>query len=420
MNERKSTTRAAAATARPTLTRGQLGPAPLLEALRAAGTKHVYGDTADIDELARTIFVDGSAAQEVDGNTVNQPLVKQVLPRLIDEPDTTAAAHAPAHGANGRSDHAAWNYAILCARIGNEMTRAFAAGRPWDVSLQLHMGLVASYDEALRVGTFLHDMVPNALVKVPFAPDRPHTLLVARDLERAGVGVNLTSTFSARQVVVAALLADVSRTNVFLGRIEQGLEGERLGEHVVLEAQRALRALRDGDGIVTQLIAASMREWRSFERLAGCDAFTAPCDVLSAFLRQDEVAPDDVRGRLDEDDDFRVGETVLAKLGREQIARMYDVEPELVDFLHDLRAMPDWTELTDGDELFERFDAAGFGDVFHSPGDVERAEARAAKLPKLDGVLVRRAALDACYSLLANADFEKHQAEIDAEIVKRD
>ncbi len=47
-------------------------------------------------------------------------------------------------------------------------------------------------------------MVPSALVKVPFAPHAPAMLLVARDLERDGIPVNLTSTFSARQAVAAA------------------------------------------------------------------------------------------------------------------------------------------------------------------------------------------------------------------------
>ena len=48
-----------------------------------------------------------------------------------------------------------------------------------------------------------------------------------------------------------------------------------------LEAQRALRRLRRETGTKTQLIVASIREWQTLFRVAGCDVFTAPCSVLA-------------------------------------------------------------------------------------------------------------------------------------------
>lgn len=399
----------------------RLVSSPLLAALRAAGTRHVYGDTADVAELAGVLSADGDALpREVDGNTVNQPLVRKVLDRLLDGGDSVErTVELLESAASPALEHVPWIYTILCARVGNEMTGAFSAGRSWEASLQLHMALGADAERAVAFGRFLHRAVPGAIVKVPFTPDRPHCLLVARDLEREGIPVNVTSTFSARQAAVAALVADATRTNVFMGRIEQGLEAELLGEHVCLEAQRAVRGLRERDGVKTELIVASMRDWRTFERLAGCDAFTAPCDVLADFLGQDEVAPADLGDRLDTSLEHRVSERVEERLGVERIARLHAVEPELLDFLRDLRQRPSFHEMSDGEELYGQFEAAGFGDLFHDPTKDEREEARAGKLPDLDGLLAGRIPLDTHYSILANEDFRKHQEAIDAEIERR-
>lgn len=74
-----------------------------------------------------------------------------------------------------------------------------------------------------------------------------------------GIPVNFSTTFSARQVVAAALLANVVRTNIFMGRLNQGLESELLGEQVDLMSQRVLTWLRNEAGTKTLLIVASVR-----------------------------------------------------------------------------------------------------------------------------------------------------------------
>lgn len=71
-----------------------LGRAQLLATLKRAGTRHVYADSADVDEIEGAVTVDdGALAAEVDGNTVNQPLVGKVLDRYLDD-----ARFAPATG----------------------------------------------------------------------------------------------------------------------------------------------------------------------------------------------------------------------------------------------------------------------------------------------------------------------------------
>ncbi|PWU25581.1 MAG: hypothetical protein C5B48_00585 [Candidatus Rokuibacteriota bacterium] len=57
---------------------------PLLHALQASGTRHIYGDTTDVDELWRVAATTaGAVLAEIDGNTVNQPLVRRVLDRYL-------------------------------------------------------------------------------------------------------------------------------------------------------------------------------------------------------------------------------------------------------------------------------------------------------------------------------------------------
>jgi transaldolase len=212
-------------------------------------------------------------------------------------------------------------YTVLCSWIGHDVLARLAGGRQWDVSLQLHMRAVeVSPALAIRLGRCLREMVPSCLVK----PQAPHCFLIARDLERDGIPVNFTSTFSARQAVAAALLADASRTNVFLGRLNQGLDAKLLGEHVVLEAQGALRRLRAAQRTKTLLIAASMRDWRTFLHVAGCDAFTAPPGVLGDFLRQAEVPAEEVASRLEASyaEKLGVAATVQRSVGYERLRRL--------------------------------------------------------------------------------------------------
>jgi hypothetical protein len=401
-----------------------LASVPILTALRAAGTSHVYADTADCEELGRLLARgDGTIIAELDGNTANQPLVREVLGAYLDHGDPGAWTQAvTAGGLPAASDRLLpILYAIVCGRIGNDVVNAYASGRAWEVSLQLHMRLCGDADAAKHVGRLLHAMVPSALVKVPFTPHEPACLLAARDLEKEGIPVNFTSTFSARQAVTAALLADVTRTNVFMGRLNQGLQAELLGEHVDLETQRALLSLRRSAAVKTQLIVASVHDWRTFVRTAGCDAYTAPCKVITELLSQDEVAASDVTSRLDVsyEDHLGIPAGVLARIDMNAVARLWRVEPELVEFLKDYRRSREYRELGNGDVLARRFEAAGFGDFFSMPAPAEWREIRRSKLPDLGAPLTSQFALDTLYSLLADADFEKYQGEMDAEIVGR-
>jgi transaldolase len=301
------------------------------------------------------------------------------------------------------------------------MAGAFAAGRVWQSSLQLHMDACRDHAAALSLGHVLRHLVPGCLVKVPFMPHAPGSFLIARDLEREGVPVNFTSTFSARQAVAAALLSGATRTNVFMGRLGQGLGSERLGDHVVLEAQRSLRRLRRDAGVKTRLIVASLRRWESFVRLAGCDVFTAPCAVLRDLLRHTGLGRGELTSQLETsyEEHLEFAPQALAALGSERMARLWRVEPELVEFLLEYRSSGEYPALRDGDVLARRFDDAGFGDLFYAPSPGEWRALRRSKLPDLGAEITRRVALDTLYSLLADGDFDNEQRAIDAGLVRQ-
>ncbi len=396
---------------------------PMLAALRRAGTTHVYADSADVDEVGTLVRAEDFVWEEVDGSTANQPLVGKVFARYLEAADVGAWADAlrAVRPRLDERDLVAHLYAVLCSQTARDVIAAYAAGRDWGASVQLHMSLMHDPSTAVRVGHMIRAMVPTAVVKVPFTPHAPACLWVARELERAGIPVNFTSTFSARQTVIAALLADVSLTNIFMGRINQGLEATLLGEHVDLAAQRALRALRRDHGAKTLLIVASVREWETFVHTAGCDVYTAPCAAIAGFMQQNEHAPETIVDQVERSylDAMTIGAAVESGIGRARIARLYEVEPELIEFLLEWRETREARAMTDGDALARRFEEAGFGDVFYAPTAAEWQQLRASKLPVLGAELTTRLALDTLYTLLADADFDKYQEAMDTDLLTR-
>ncbi len=404
---------------------------PRAHALKACGTQHIYVDTADIEELRDLLVAREDnhriwLYQEVDGNTTNQPLVQKVITRLMEESGADSlnawVERLRTADPNLSLDAATvMVYSVINGRLGLNVVHHFGAGRTWEVSLELHTGLAPDRTRSVQIGRALYQAVPGALIKVAFTPDHPHAFLIARDLEQQGVPVNFTATFSARQVVAAALLANPTRTNIFLGRLNQGLHSEVLGEHVLLAAQRHLRRLRERVGIKTQLIAASVRRWQTLPLTAGVDVYTVPYRVLKDFFTEADISPDAITPQVEADftASLNIPETVLQKVGGfDRIARLFTVEPEFIEFLLELRASPGFATM-DGDTLFQRFDDAGFGDVFYCPTPEEWTELRKGKIPDLDSPFVRRIPLDTLYSLLAIGDFSNFQDRMDGLIRSR-
>jgi len=406
-------------------TQPQRATSPVLAALKEAGTRHVYVDSAATDAIAEVALdAEGAVLEAVDGNTINQPLLADVLDRWLEDADVAAWVAALRRQAPDLPDDELRPllYGVLLARVGGAIVKRFAGSRTWQASLQLHMDGVGDVERSVRWGRLLRSTVPSACVKVPFAPHAPECFLVARDLQAKRIPVNFTSTFSARQVAAAALLGGVDRTNVFLGRIDAGLGAERAGAHTSLAAQRLLHELRREHGLPTQLIVASLRSDAAIVDTAGCDVYTVPPDVLRSLLDRTDIEPGALESRLetsyadrlglDAGDDGRPGPDP------ERVGRLFEVEPELVEFLRDYGASDDFRDTSEGEAVARRFEEAGFGDFFASPSEAEWKELAGSKLPDPASPVPGECALDTEYALRADADFSAHQERIDARIAE--
>lgn len=403
---------------------------PMLGALKRSGTSHIYVDSADFQELDDLIIRSEDRDkliynEEIDGNTTNQPLVAKIFNRYFEQDtedkvgDWIKCLKEKNPGLN-LGDLVVVLYTIINGRIGIETTERYGMGRRWEISLELHTELAPSIENSFRAAWCLSKTNPNAFVKVPFTPHFPHCFIIARELEKAGIAVNFTATFSARQVVAAALLANPHRSNVFIGRLSQGLQSELLGEQVVLEAQRQLSKLRMKYGLKTLNIVASMRKWQTFLLTAGCDVYTSPYPVLKDFLMQKEVPAGEIASKLEQSyvDQLHLKEEVVSKIGENRLRSLFVVEPEFIEFLITLRNSAEFEEM-DGEGLQKSFEKAGFGDFFYAPTVQEWAELKKGKLPDLNSELTKKIALDMLYSLLAIGDFSNFQHKMDAEVIKK-
>ena len=122
----------------------------------------------------------------------------------------------------------------------------------------------------------LSAIAENVVIKVPLTLDG---LKACRALRAAGTQVNVTLCFSINQALLAAK-AGATYVSPFIGRLDDiNLDG--------MELIHAIRALYDGQGFDTQILAASIRNPNhvSDAALAGADVATMPPDVIRALVK---------------------------------------------------------------------------------------------------------------------------------------
>lgn len=393
---------------------------PSFAALARAGTRRVYVDTADVLEL--DFLGDPSAhvsTTDIAGITVNQHFILKVLPRYLRKSkDASSSGTVDRLRAEcPHDDPCALRYSQICREIGRDVTRMAPRGRLWDVSLPLHAEYLHDVDAAFRFARYVRRAVPSAIIKIPFMPHNPQCLLIARALEREGIPVNVTCTFSARQATVVTLLTNASRTNVFLGRINHSLETRGLGERVALAAQRSLLRVRDEAAARTHLIVASIHDWETLVRVAGCDIVTAPPTVLRDFAAATKASQHQIVNQLGSASGPEVmADQYTRSAVRRSLTVLYDVPAELIQLAAELRQTVDRDGVRDADTLLHRFDRAGFGDLFYSPTDAEWQLLSCSRFPDFSMPVADRLAIDTLFALLATADFGNSQKAIDRQI----
>ena len=381
---------------------------PLWVRLNGLGSE-LWLDSGDIDSLSRVWMANFSAV------TTNNTLLNREVQKGTYDAFIASASELldewPELDEKTRRLELAF---MLNAKHALKLVETFDA----HVSVEEHTDLAADVDAAVYYGQRLYAICPERFyIKVPFCPAG---LLAARRLGMAGVPVNVTLGFSARQAHVATRLARPRFVNVFLGRLGSfTLEnafgsGDYVGERATLAAQAVVRRLREEDGVDTRLIAASFRTAAQVRNLAGVDVLTIPPDVAESFQRQD-LRAQDVFNRTAEPYE-PVIEGNLEKTGFDTLWEVDERVEQCVDRLlqEDLNTMP-------AAALIRFFNRNGCGDVLVDWSAEQREQIREdGKIPRFDrwrdDLETRRIGLDSLMNAAGLAVFGADQEAMDRRI----
>jgi transaldolase len=271
---------------------GQLPAAesnPLWAKAKALGTE-LWLDTGDIEAIDERWTAEFSALT-TNNTLLNREVQKGTYDGLVKSAVDVLRAEFPQIGDTALVHELAF---ILNAYHGLRLVEKFDAL----VSVEEHTDLAHDIDAAVKYGIRYHAICPERfIVKIPFTAEG---LIAARQLGERGIPVNLTLGFSARQNVILAGYAKPTYCNVFLGRLNQvisanGLgDGAWVGERTTVASQQRLREY----GYATRQIAASIRNGEQVRDLIGIDVLTIPPAAATGFL---ELGPTELKSNADTD-----------------------------------------------------------------------------------------------------------------------
>jgi transaldolase len=243
------------------------------QSLRNAGST-LWLDTGDMEE-AEANWTSEMSALTTNNTLLNNEIQKGIYDSFIEE----AKGIVSELPEEDRVKEIAF---ILNARHGLRLAKRFGGL----VSVELHTDTAHDLDAIIRYGIRFNKICPeNFIVKVPLTATG---LLGARKLREAGVRINFTLEFSARQNVLVTLITRPDYLNVFLGRVGAYIadnklgDGSGAGEMAVLASQGWVSRLSASNPWPTRLIAASLRSYQQLDLLAGTDVYTMPPKVAAA------------------------------------------------------------------------------------------------------------------------------------------
>lgn len=246
---------------------------PFWESLRSTGTE-LWLDTGDMPE-AEANWSSEFSALTTNNTLLNKEIQKGIYDVFISEAKSIVR-DLP------HEDRVKEIAFILNARHGLRLAQKFRGY----VSVELHTDTAHDIKAIFNYGKRYHEICPEQfIVKVPLTAEG---LIGARMLKDAGVKVNFTLGFSARQNVLITLLARPDYVNVFMGRIGSYMidnklgDGTGAGEMAVIASQNWVTGLSAENPWQTKQIAASIRHQSQLELLAGIDVFTIPPKVAAA------------------------------------------------------------------------------------------------------------------------------------------
>jgi transaldolase len=374
---------------------------PFWESLRNTGTE-LWLDTGDMEEAEANWTAEMSAL-----TTNNSLLNKEIQKGIYDVFISEAKSIVRDLPLEEKVKEIAF---ILNARHGLRLASKFGGM----VSVELHTDTAHDIKAIEYYGKRFHEICPDQfIVKVPYTAEG---LIGARRLKDAGVRVNLTLEFSARENVIATRVARPDYQNVFLGRIGSYMidnklgDGSGAGEMAVIASQNWVTGLSAKNPWQTKLIAASLRNHNQLELLAGTDVFTMPPMVASAGRKS---LTGKFKSRMHEN-----YEVSLYSSAREaHIEKFWTVDDKVLNLAERLAAKVPVT----GAELIHIAHEEGCEDMFPGLTKEERAFiASNGKIPVhsrwVKKISEGKIAPDTLLSLAGLASFTADQSELDERI----
>ena len=347
---------------------------PLLARLTELGTV-LWLDTGDLDE-ARGIWHSEFNALTTNNTLVNKVVQTGIFDALV--PEAAAKIRAAMPDISDEALILEIGFILNC-RTALRLIEAFGV----HVSVELHPAMAHDIEASVYYGKRYFSICPELFyVKVPLTPEG--YCAVAR-LGDAGVPVNFTLGFSARQNYLAAMFSQPSFVNVFLGRDNAVVsdnklgDGKYVGEKACLATQRALIEIRKAHPeIKTRLIAASLRNGGQMRDLAGVDIYTAPPKAAQEFVALD-LAPGSLVSQVNKDYPIELNEGLTEE--STGLNTLWEVTPAFVAFVDACCALG--RTAATGDQLVHAATQAGISFLRpFSPGEAETIKADG-KIPEL-------------------------------------
>lgn len=306
--------------------------------LRETGSR-IWLDTGDAKAAAEVW------GPEVEALTTNNTLVNQVIQTgTLDEFIRLSAKRIRAVVPDISESQMIIELGFLAnARVALGLVERFGA----KVSVELHPSLGRDIEGTIAFARRYYALCPEYFyVKVPLTPDG---YIAVRQLSDEGIPVNYTLGFSARQNYLAARFSKPRFVNVFLGRLNQVVQENQLGdpqnvgEKAALASDEMIKNLRSSSADVpTEQIAASIRNGRQAAAVAGADVLTIPPGSAGEFLGLD-LGRDDLRPANWRDLEVRVQSSDFEAL--------WTVDKPFIEFVDDALRQAD--RISSGEDLVD-------------------------------------------------------------------
>lgn len=380
-----------------------------LKALVFAGTE-IWLDTGDRNAAGKLW------ASQITGLTTNNTLANQVVQTgIMDDVIKAASARVKSIKPNITDEELVIEVGfVVNAKIARNLASAFDA----KVSVELHPAVAYDTEATILFAERYYEINPERFfIKVPLTPEG---LVGVRALEKKGIPVNLTLGFSARQNHLAVRFANPSFVNIFLGRLNQvvkenGLgDGNNVGEKTTLASQADVWDSKQKHGTKTKQIAASLRSGTQVPLLAGVDVQTIPPSAMEEFYNL-QLKPSDIKKNTDAKLEIKVkaGETIQS-LG---LDLLWEIDDSFYNMTEKL--LKENCDKISGRDLVCFALENGVDNLFKNYSENERAKIKAGgKIPKISDWKEKKPALDDLMTISALESFAKDQDALDTRILK--